>query len=449
MIVPGRRAPSATLPLSFLVTGVLAFVLAALAAPWLARELAGHYYHPRVLALTHTVTLGWITMAIMGASYQLIPIVLERPIWSERLGRWQFALMLAGVVGMVAHFYIAQWPGLLWGVALVALGTIAHLVNVMASVRGLARWTFTARMVVIAHAAFALTVVFGAALGVQRVVPFLPGQHFPNLHAHFHLALLGWVLPMVVGVAARVYPMFLLAREPAGPLGSVQLWGIGAGVPVLVAGILTSSALTAVGAVAVAAAVIAHGGWIVGMARSARRPALDWGLRFVLTGAACLVPATALGLALAIGLLSGPRPALAYAVLALGGWVSLTIAGMMLKIVPFLVWYRVYSGRVGRGPVPTLAQLSSPRAEATAYALLAGGMIALAGAVATGDPVLIRTAGLVTAAGALAFVAILARVLRHLAAAHGAPGAAGPPAPRQAASDGGVPSALAGQASTR
>ena len=74
--------------------------------------------------------------------------------------------------------------------------------------------------------------------------------------------------------------------------------------------------------------------------------------------------------------------ALAYAVLVLGGWVSLTIAGMMLKIVPFLVWYRAYSPRVGREPVPTLAQLSWPRVEGVAYVLLTGGVIGLAGAVA-------------------------------------------------------------------
>ena len=66
-------------------------MLAALGVVWLAPELAGHYYHPRVVALTHTVTLGWITLAIMGASYQMIPVVLERPVWSERLARWQLA----------------------------------------------------------------------------------------------------------------------------------------------------------------------------------------------------------------------------------------------------------------------------------------------------------------------------------------------------------------------
>ena len=95
---------SPIIPLAYLVCAAVAFVAASLSVAWLAPELAGHYYHPRLLALTHTVTLGWITLAIMGASYQLIPIVLERPIWSERLARWQLAILAVAVTGMVAHF---------------------------------------------------------------------------------------------------------------------------------------------------------------------------------------------------------------------------------------------------------------------------------------------------------------------------------------------------------
>src|SRR5215510_16152886 len=100
---PGRGV-SPMLPLSYLATAAAAFVLAALAVPWLAPALAGHYYQPRVLALTHTVTLGWITLTIMGASYQLVPVVLGRPIWSERMARWQLAVLAVAVAGMVAHF---------------------------------------------------------------------------------------------------------------------------------------------------------------------------------------------------------------------------------------------------------------------------------------------------------------------------------------------------------
>ncbi|HEX6211205.1 MAG TPA: hypothetical protein VF136_10540, partial [Methylomirabilota bacterium] len=172
--------------------------------------------------------------------------------------------------------------------------------------------------------------------------------------------------------------------------------------------------LLAAGALAVAAAVLAHGAWVYAMVRGSRRPTLDWGLRFVLTGALALVPATGLGLALALDLLAGPRVALAYAALALGAWASLTIAGMMLKIVPFLVWYRVYGPRAGREPVPSLPDLGWPAGERLAWGLLTLGFATLAGALALGEVEWIRGAGLLVAAGALAFAAALGRVVHHL-----------------------------------
>src|SRR3990170_3489877 len=158
---PGGGVPSVTLPLRYMVAAAVAFVLAAAGTVWLASELAGHYYQPRVVALTHTVTLGWITLTIMGASYQLIPIVLERPVWSERLARWQFLILLAGVSGMIAHFYIGTWPGLALAAGVVALGATLHLINAPASLRGVRTWSFTQRLLAVALSGLALTVLFG------------------------------------------------------------------------------------------------------------------------------------------------------------------------------------------------------------------------------------------------------------------------------------------------
>jgi hypothetical protein len=410
---PGS-APSATLPLGYLLTAAVAFIVAAAGVAWLAPELAGHYYHPRLVALTHTVTLGWITLTIMGASYQLIPIVLQRPIWSERLARWQFWILVVGIAGMIGHFYLGTWPGLVAAAALLAIGVAAHLSNVALSLRGFDQWNFTARLIVLAYVALALTVAFGLVLGVDRIWTFLPGQFFPRLQAHFHLALLGWITPMVFGIGARVYPMFLLAPEPTGWPARWQFWGLVTGVPAIMVGLLGIPALIAPGALAVALAVLGHGVWVVRMARHRKRPQLDWGLRFVLTGAAFLLPATSLGLGFAFDAVSGPQLGTAYAVLALGGWVSLTIAGMMLKIVPFLVWYRVYSPHAGKRPVPTLPQLEWPAAEASAYALLLAGMTLLPIAIAVGDVVWIRVAGTILALGAIAFGASLGRIVCHL-----------------------------------
>ena len=415
---PGPSAgstPSPTLPLAYLVTAVAAFVLACAAVPLLAPELAGHYYHPRLTALAHTVTLGWITLSIMGASYQLTPIVLERRVWSERLARWEFWILAVGIAGMVAHFYIGRWPGLLMAAVMVAAGVAMHLVNAALTLRSVERWSLTARFIAMAFTGLGLTVLFGLVLGADRIWKFLPGGFFPTVHAHFHLALLGWVAPMVIGVAARVYPMFMLAPEPSGWPERVQFWGLALGVPAVVAGLLGVPGLIAPGAIAVAAAATAHLTWVSRMARDRKRPALDWGLRFVLTGSAFLIAAAAVGLGLAFDLLSGPRASLAYAVLTLGGWVSLTIVGMMLKIIPFLVWYRVYSPQVGRAQVPTLAQLGWPAAERLAYALLTGGVTALAAVLAIGDAHLIGAAGVVLAAGAVCFAAAVARVLHHMA----------------------------------
>ena len=65
-------------------------------------------------------------------------------------------------------------------------------------------------------------------------------------------------------------------------------------------------------------------------------------------------------------------------------------------------------------PVPTMPELSWPRAEGAAYALLTAGVIGLAGAVGAGSAGSIRAAGIILSLGALAFGAGLARVLCHL-----------------------------------
>ena len=174
------RASRRVVPLTYLVCAAVAFLAAAQSVAWLAPELAGHYYHPRVLALTHTVTLGWVTLAIMGASYQLIPIVLEREIWSERLARWQLAVLAVAVTGMVAHFQLGTWPGLAAAAGLLAVGIALHLLNVGMSLRGFTRWTFTARLVVLAYGGLALTTALRPGPGGQPRVAVPPRRAVPD-----------------------------------------------------------------------------------------------------------------------------------------------------------------------------------------------------------------------------------------------------------------------------
>jgi hypothetical protein len=409
-----KSGPSPLVPLAYLTCAAVAFLAAAMGVGWLAPDLAGHYYQPRLLALTHTVTLGWVTLAIMGASHQLVPIVLGRPVWSERLARWQLGILAVAVLGMVAHFYLGTWPGLAAAAGLLAVGIGMHLLNVGLGLRRFDQWAFTARMVMLGYGGLVLTTLFGLALATHRVRPFLPGELFPTLHAHVHLALLGWITPTIFGVTARVYPMFLLGPAPGRWSSHLQLWGLGLGLPAVVLGLVGVPGLVVPGALAVATAATSHAWWVLEVARGRKRPELDWGLRFALTATGFIPPAVILGASLAADLLSGPRVALAYAVVVLGGWVSLTIVGMMLKVVPFLVWYRAFGPRAGRERVPTLADLSWPRVEGAAYGLLTAGVGLLAVALFVGDVAAIRAAAAVLALGALAFSLVVVRILGHL-----------------------------------
>jgi hypothetical protein len=408
------RGPDVRLPLTYLAMAAIAFVGATVQVSWLATELTGHYYHPGVLALTHTVTLGWITLAILGASYQLIPIVLKCPLWSERLPWWQLPALMVGIAGMLAHFYIGEWSGMLWAAILVAIAVGAHVVNLTLTLRATDAPSLLARFVIVALAGISLTMLAGLALAFHHLHPFLPGDFYARLGAHVHLAVLGWVLPMILGVAAQTYPMFLLGSGHDTRLERIQLGGVVAGVPALVAGLVLSRVVAVGGAVIVTATVAAHLTSLARMVWRHKAPRLDWPVRFLLTAAALLVPATLAGLALVLDVADGPRWALAYGVLALGGWVSLTIVGMMLKIVPFLTWYGAYSHLAGREAVPSLVQLEWPAAEATAFVGLAGGIIMLTVGVATGRAPVIRVAGVLLLIGAFAFAAALARMLSHL-----------------------------------
>jgi len=78
------------------------------------------------------------------------------------------------------------------------------------------------------------------------------------------------------------------------------------------------------------------------------------------------------------------------------------------------VWYRVYSPRAGKAPVPTLAQLSWPRGETATHLLLTLGMVLLPIAVAIGNVEWIRVAGAVLSAGAITFGLTIGHIVRHL-----------------------------------
>jgi len=83
-----------------------------------------------VLALVHLVTLGWLTMTIMGASLQLVPVIVVSLLRATAFVRWQCPVFLVGVFCLIAGFWFWQAWLLITGGSLVVLA-VAHYVFIL------------------------------------------------------------------------------------------------------------------------------------------------------------------------------------------------------------------------------------------------------------------------------------------------------------------------------
>src|ERR1035437_855005 len=81
-------APSVTLPLRLMITGVVALLTGVALLLLRPEVLAPYHYNQYGIAATHLFVLGWICTIVMAAMYQLAPVALETKLYSEKLAAW-------------------------------------------------------------------------------------------------------------------------------------------------------------------------------------------------------------------------------------------------------------------------------------------------------------------------------------------------------------------------
>jgi len=217
---PRSQLPPRLLPILYFGVAHVALALACLAVAVDPRGVSGFFYHARMLAIVHLVTLGWISTSILGSLYIVGPIALRTWIPATWLDYTAFTLVLVGVVGMVAHFWLEEYGGMAWSAIAVVSGIIAVGVHVARCLR-----RASLPRVIRAHIVLAFLNILGAAtlgvlIGFDKVYHFLPGFVLSNVIAHAHMATIGWAAMMVVGIAYRLLQVvWMLRRQRPRPPG--------------------------------------------------------------------------------------------------------------------------------------------------------------------------------------------------------------------------------------
>ncbi|MES2041233.1 MAG: hypothetical protein V4495_25735 [Pseudomonadota bacterium] len=337
-------------------------------------------FSPLTLALTHCLVLGMLAPIMIGALFQLMPVVAGQAVAGARkitpfvaLGSALIAagLSLGFLQGITAGFIFAGvLAAMLYGAVTLALLTAACKLVVVDSTTRTLRWIPLAFLLVV-------------ALGISLAGNFagwwqLDVMYLLELHVGWGLS--GWIATLVVGIASTTVPMFWQTKRPSAywqkALPGV-LW-----LPLLLAfwPVLQQFALLLACLVMFLLASIAF----VTVWRAKRRFDPAWGLWLVCTASymlAALLAALPAVLKHVGGFTLPDFISLALpwwiAVLVLVGGAVLPVNAMLGKIIPFLVFMHLRRQTPMGQRVPTMQAILPPqrllwqaRAVLFAFALL-------------------------------------------------------------------------------
>lgn len=428
LLLPGEHFIAA---LCFLAAGSAGLI-------WIAPELAtGLYLSPHVVAVTHCFTLGFLTMTIFGALHQLLPVVLRVQIHSVRWAHVSFWSYAPGVALFAGGLAAGSMPLRHLGIAMVAFGIVGVVVNVGLALRAAPRRTVVWGAIAVALAFLTSTLGIGLVLLRNLDTAFLAGARVRVLAVHLHIAMIGWVLIMIVGVSYRLLPMFLLAHLDTSRLTRAAIACLAAGVVVLCAGLIhAATAINPASARAIAWVGIAliEGGVLFYLVRAREvyrarmRPRLDAGLRHVAMSLAFMAVSAVLGPIVFYEGSAHPGLDIAYVTLALLGGLVLLVIGFFHKIAPFLVWISRFRNDLGRRPVPAVGDLYSSRVAHGGFAALSLAIVAMAIGEALGALPVVRAGALLFATSIALFISQMARMAFISGPARTAQRAPSPPA---------------------
>jgi hypothetical protein len=328
------------------------------------------------LVIVHMVCIGWLSLAMCGALFQFVPVLVARPLYAERWTLPALVLLSAGLMALLAGFLalggrISPWLSLLPVGAILLIAGFALVVGDVGMtlfqahpLAGPARFVSVGLVSICATVTFG--VMFSLVLSGRATGPLLTNM-LDAVPVHAIAGLGGWLTFTAMGVTYRLLAMFMLAPDADVSLGR-RAWLVGAATLAIaviggVFALLVAGGLNLVlwlAAMSGAASLAFYGHDVRGLYRARKRRALELNTHMVVWSFASLAAVAFLGGALA-ATGSFARHVGAFVFLAVFGWLSGLVLANLYKIVPFLTWLEAYGPVLGKVPTPRVQDLVAER----------------------------------------------------------------------------------------
>jgi hypothetical protein len=187
------------------------------------RFMPEYYAHARLLHL-HVILLGFVTLAMIGATHRLLPIILNAELYSPQLARLVTVALPAGFAILIGGFITSslRLELVVGGLLVLSIGLYAY--NLLRTWVGSGHpGNAASDHLLIATFFLVLMMIMGVLVGAN-FLPQLPVLTFGSLHlaAYTHMALIGFILQTVLGALSHGIPEILAtsriaSRKKQGP----------------------------------------------------------------------------------------------------------------------------------------------------------------------------------------------------------------------------------------
>jgi hypothetical protein len=404
------------LPFLFIITGIVSFVLfQVLSLTELSIWISDHPRNSTGWFQIHLLVLGWATMIAMGALYQLINVVLQSKIYSEKLGFVHYGFFIMGTTGLLIGFKTMQTVWIAGFATLAMIGIVLFAWNIGATLLRAKQWNMITISTASAVSYLVLTGITGMMMGLNYKFNIWGLYHEQLFGAHIWLGTIGWFGLLITGFSYKMLPMFYLAHGHPVYFEKITVIFWNVGVVVGAGSFLMNSTLwvKGLGLLFIVAALIAYNMHISQVYKHRHKPKPGGGIIWSVWSARMLLIAAVITLLLFIFNPNIADHSIIFVILGwvyLWGWVAITILAYMSKIVPFLWWTHKYGSQIGKKKIPTMAELVNDRYIHMGLAIISCSLIMLIIGLGFSQLLFISIGGSLLSITSLLYIGMIAKV---------------------------------------
>ncbi len=361
------NAPSSKIVVPHFIAGGVSFLIVAILLALSTTELLSVYFDNKLIAITHIAILGWASMMVFGALYQLIPVVYETSLFSEKLGVITFWLFAVSVLALSYSFWIASFTNLLiYASLLMFFSLLVFIINLHLTYRKTKKPNIQSKFINTGIYWLAATELLGTLVALNFKYNFLSDIHLHYLKIHAHLGLVGWFLLLIIGAASILIPMFMISHRLNEKKLNYAYYFINIGLLALSLDwlFLQSSIGVYIYWMIIGVGILFFLSYVYDAYTGRLRRKLDVGLKYTVIAVVVLIVPLITALYLLIVGDTTPfvnRLGTFYGFSIIFGIISMLIFGQTYKTLPFIIWLDRYQNYVGKYKTPLPRELYSEK----------------------------------------------------------------------------------------